>query len=61
MSPKRDWILYLTVIVALSLALAGTFMYPLNTAELGVILGYELAVIAGVLVIMFLIHKKGIE
>jgi hypothetical protein len=61
MSPNRDWILFLTLIVTLLFAAAGAFMYPLNAMGLLNILLYELIIFTGILSILFLIYKKGIE
>ena len=61
MSPNRDWILFLTTIASLVLAITGAFMYPLNTMGLLDILFYELIIFIGVLSLMFLIYKRGIE
>jgi uncharacterized membrane protein YccC len=61
MSPNRDWILFIAAIVALALAVSSAFMYPLNEMELPAILVYELLVFAGVLSIIYLIYRKGIE
>ena len=61
MSPNRDWIIIITATVAIALAVAGAFMYPLNTMELHFILTYELLVVVCILSIMYLIYRKGTE
>ena len=61
MSPQRDWILFLTLVVVLALAMAGAFMYPLNTMGIFDILLYELIIITGSFSILFVIYKRGIE
>ncbi|MGD2072480.1 MAG: hypothetical protein PVG65_03225 [Candidatus Thorarchaeota archaeon] len=61
MSSNRGWILVLTLIVALFLAISGAFQYPLNTMGIVYILLYELIVVLGCISILFLIYKKGIE
>jgi hypothetical protein len=61
MSPNRDWILFLALIVTLLMAAAGAFMYPLNTMGLLNILLYELVIFTGTISILVLIYKRGIE
>ena len=61
MSPSREWILFLALIVTLLIAAAGAFMYPLNTMGLLNILLYELIIFTGTISILFLIYKRGIE
>ncbi|MHA1936310.1 MAG: hypothetical protein ACW97A_13625 [Candidatus Thorarchaeota archaeon] len=59
MQPNKSWLLALTLIVCITLALTGAFYYPLSNEGLLEIIAYELTVSFGAFGILLLIHKRG--
>ena len=59
MQPNKSWLLVITLVVCIAIALTGAFYYPLSNEGLLEIIAYELTIAFGAFGILFLIHKRG--
>jgi hypothetical protein len=60
MIADRYWILVITAIICIALAITGALFYPLNTQPIPYLVAYELLTILFILGIMKLIYERGL-
>ncbi|MGV9103879.1 MAG: hypothetical protein ACOC3C_07175 [Candidatus Thorarchaeota archaeon] len=60
MIADRYWILIITAIICMALAISGAFFYPLDTQPITYLLAYELLTILFILGLMKLIYERGL-